>query len=76
MTKVGCALKEHRQENEMSLRAVQFVSGISNAHICQIEKGKRYPSFKTIAILSIAYELEYLDIINLYERCLEDLEND
>lgn len=56
----GEALKRARSECKLSLRDVERATGISNAHISQIENGKiKNPSFFIFVKLVKIYELDF-----------------
>lgn len=64
LNEFGEYLKKARQAKGLSLRAVEEVTGVSNAYLSQLEQGKiRQPSPVILHKLSQLYELSYADIM-------------
>jgi transcriptional regulator with XRE-family HTH domain len=49
---LGLILRDARTEKELSLRAVGRKAKISGMFLCDIEKGRRFPSEKTLKVLA------------------------
>jgi HTH-type transcriptional regulator, competence development regulator len=60
MDKLGSLLTAARQRRNLTLRAVEAETGISNAYLSQLEHGKiRAPSPVVLSKLSQLYDLSY-----------------
>ena len=57
--RIGLQLKIARVENELNMRELSKLSGVSAAAICEIESGKKSPTATTINKLCkvLGYEL-------------------
>jgi transcriptional regulator with XRE-family HTH domain len=64
--RLGRYLKDAREEKKLSLRAVEALTGISNAYLSQIESGKiRQPSPVWLHKLSGVYGVSYGTVMRL-----------
>jgi len=64
--KFGEFLRNIRKDRKMSLRAVQGLTGISNAYLSQIETGKRnIPSFSLLVKLEKVYGIEAKTLLEM-----------
>jgi len=54
---IGNIICKKRQDCNISQRKFAMMIGISRVHLCNIEKGRRYPSIEVFYKI-----LEYLDI--------------
>lgn len=62
--RIGSILAEARRRKGLSQRAVEDVTGISNAYLSQLECGKvRGPSPKHLHALAELYDLPYADLL-------------
>lgn len=57
-------IQEEREKQELTLRALSDLSGVSKTHIHAIEQNRTHPTLYTMCLLAIALQVE-LD--NLYE---------
>lgn len=65
-TSLGNRLKEARLAKELSLRAVEEATGISNPYLSQLESGKvKQPSPVTLHNLAELYGVSYSDLMVL-----------
>jgi transcriptional regulator with XRE-family HTH domain len=63
-TTLGSLLRGGRERKSLSLRAVERVTGVSNAYLSQLESGKiRQPSPVVLHKLAELYELPYATIM-------------
>ena len=70
---LGEYLKRARTAKQLSLRAVQSATGISNPYLSQVEGGKiRNPSPVNLHKLSKLYEVPYSDLMQLAGYPLPD----
>lgn len=66
MSKLSDVLKQARESSELTLREVEKNTGISNAYLSQIEKGKvGRPSPEKLRKLSSAYSVDYGELMSL-----------
>jgi transcriptional regulator with XRE-family HTH domain len=64
--KLGEVLRKNRKEKNLTLRAVQEKTGLSNAYLSQIETGKiRRPSPNVLFKLSKLYDFSYEKLLSL-----------
>ena len=64
--KLGGYLRSARDQRNLSLRAVERATGISNAYLSQIESGKiREPSPTVLHKLAELYSVPYADLMAL-----------
>jgi transcriptional regulator with XRE-family HTH domain len=62
----GNFIKELRENKHLTLRAVEDETGISNAYLSQLEKGKiKKPSPAILYKLAELYQVSYADLFNL-----------
>lgn len=65
-TALGHFLRNARESRDLSLRAVEESTGVSNAYLSQLEHGKiRQPSPTVLHKLSILYEGSYAEMLRL-----------
>ena len=63
---VGQHLADFRKRANLTLRAVEAETGISNAYLSQLENGKvQQPSPKMLKKLAELYRVEFVDIMKL-----------
>jgi HTH-type transcriptional regulator, competence development regulator len=63
---LGTVLRDARVERGMSLRAVERASGISNAHLSQLETGKiGKPDLALLWELASLYQLDFEELLRL-----------
>ena len=63
---LGKFLQAVREAKQLSLRAVEKVTGVSNAYLSQVESGKiKQPSPTILHKLSELYEVSYADVLAL-----------
>ncbi|MDQ6613304.1 MAG: helix-turn-helix domain-containing protein [Actinomycetota bacterium] len=63
---LGQVLAEGRSNKGLSLREVERVTGINNAHLSQIEKGHiTQPAANVLWVLAGVYDLEYAKLLRL-----------
>jgi transcriptional regulator with XRE-family HTH domain len=63
---LGEFLQAAREAKQLSLRAVEKATGVSNAYLSQVEGGKiKQPSPTILYKLSELYEVSYLDVMTL-----------
>lgn len=63
---LGTFLRAARDQRELSLRAVEKATSISNAYLSQIESGKiRQPSPNILHKLCELYDISYSDVLQL-----------
>ena len=63
---LGEFLQAAREAKQLSLRAVEKASGVSNAYLSQVESGKiKQPSPSILHKLSDLYEVSYADVLTL-----------
>ncbi len=63
---LGEFLQAAREAKQLSLRAVEKVTGVSNAYLSQVESGKiKQPSPTILHKLSELYEVSYVDVMTL-----------
>jgi len=73
MTKLGELLAAARNARGWTLREAEAVTGIHNAHISQIENAKiAKPNQAMLWTLSQAYELDYVDLLDLAGHTTSD----
>ena len=64
--KLGEVLKEAREAKEMTLRGVEAATGISNAHVSQVENGTiSQPEMSLLYELATLYGLDYRALLIL-----------
>lgn len=64
MNKLGTLLRTARKRKDMTLRAVERITGISNAYLSQIENGEiGEPSPVMLAKLSKLYDIAYATVL-------------
>lgn len=64
--KLGSVLKKAREERDLTLREVEKKTGIHNAHLSQIEKGKiERPDPNILWALATLYELDFRGLMRL-----------
>jgi len=64
--KVGQHLAEFRKRANLTLRAVEAETGISNAYLSQLENGRvQQPSPKMLKKLAELYRVDFVDILKL-----------
>jgi len=62
--KLNKFLKQARLYNNLSLREVENITGISNSYLCQIETGKRNtPSIRLLKKLCECYKIELAEVL-------------
>jgi len=54
---IGKQLLKLRQKNQISMRSLSEIAGLSGAFICQIENGQSIPTAETIWKLSQAFDV-------------------
>jgi transcriptional regulator with XRE-family HTH domain len=65
MKSLGQKLRERRDALGLSLREVEKLTGISNAHLSQIETGKiERPEVSLLFQLAEAYDLDFVELMN------------
>src|SRR5258707_11630939 len=63
---LGEVLQAAREAKQLSLRAVEKATGVSNAYLSQVESGKiKQPSPTILHKLSEIYEISYTDVLTL-----------
>ncbi len=63
---LGEVLQAAREAKQLSLRAVEKATGVSNAYLSQVESGKiKQPSPTILHKLSELYEVSYADLLAL-----------
>lgn len=63
---LGQALREEREKLNLSLRAVEKRTGISNAHLAQVEGGKiAQPEMAMLWELASLYGIDYTKLLRL-----------
>ena len=63
---LGQAIKEARNAKALSLRGLEDLTGIPNAHLSQIENGKiEQPSMARLFVIARALDLEYSSLLKL-----------
>ena len=62
---LGSYLKNIRENKDLSLRQVDYISSISFSHLSMIENGTRKPTALTLKELAKVYNIDYID---LYEK--------
>jgi transcriptional regulator with XRE-family HTH domain len=63
---LGEFLQKSREGKGLSLRAVEKVTGVSNAYLSQLESSKiKQPSPTILHKLSVLYEVSYNDLLTL-----------
>lgn len=63
---LGKFLQAAREAKQLSLRAVEKATGVSNAYLSQVESGKiKQPSPTILHKLSELYEVSYADVLAL-----------
>jgi transcriptional regulator with XRE-family HTH domain len=67
MTPLSKAVRVARFEKRVTLRDVEASTGISNAHILQIESGKSDPGFEIAAKLSLALGFSLDEIAKFFK---------
>lgn len=65
-TKLGKCLAQMRRKAQLSLRAVEAETGISNAYLSQLETGKiKTPSPNVLHTLALRYGASYAQLMRL-----------
>lgn len=63
---LGQTLREERAKRDLSLRAVEKKTGISNAHLAQVEGGKiAQPEMAMLWELASLYSMDYTKLLRL-----------
>jgi HTH-type transcriptional regulator, competence development regulator len=66
LSNLGSFLASARQHKQLTLRAVETETGISNAYVSQLETGKvRSPSPVILRKLSDLYGVSYINVLDL-----------
>lgn len=55
---VGAMLADHRRARGWSLADAATVTGLSSSYLWKLEAACRAPSLRTVAVLSVAYDLD------------------
>lgn len=65
MSKFGKYLKDLRSKQQLSLRQVEGLTGVSNAYICQLETGKRKkpPNLIVLSKLAEVYKVSLFELV-------------
>lgn len=65
-TSLGLVLRQSRELKKLSLRAVEDITGISNAYLSQLEHNKiKKPSADTLYKLSDTYRLDFNYLLHM-----------
>ena len=63
---LGQTIRKAREDRGLSLRALELMTGISNAHLSQLETGRiEQPSMALLYSVSEALELDYTSLLRL-----------
>ena len=61
----GMKLRNFRQEKGYGLKELSKITGLSVSYINEIEKGKKYPKFEKIMLLSEGLDVDYDDLVSI-----------
>lgn len=71
---LGKVINERRKKLGMSQEELAEQSGIDRAFISNVERGKRSPSFRSVAHLARGLKIKYSRLVHRCEECEKDLE--
>lgn len=68
--KVIFHIREIREQQNMSIRQLAELSGVSKSHISDIESGRRMPTVYILCVLATAMEVQPAELFS-YEQLLK-----
>ncbi len=71
-TCLGKVINERRKKLGMSQEELAEKSGIDRAFISNVERGKRSPSFRSVAHLAGGLKMRYSRLVHKCEECERD----
>lgn len=72
MTTIGTILKISRITNDLRVSEVSKIIKISPSYICDIERGRRNPSLRTLEKLSNVYKIPVSEFYRVKEKADEE----
>jgi transcriptional regulator with XRE-family HTH domain len=64
----GERLRSLREKQELSLRSLADVAGMSYTYISDMERGLRVPSLTTIIRLAVALDCKVTDLVGMFDK--------
>jgi len=64
----GDGLRERREKQDLSLRALADLAGMSYTYISDMERGRRVPSLTTIIRLAVALDCKVTDLVGMFDK--------
>ena len=71
ITKLGVFLRKIRIENNENMKDMAYILGVSSSFLSAVENGKKTIPSKWPTIIKDNYNLDYYQIVELYESILE-----
>jgi len=64
----GDRLRERREKQDLSVRSLADLAGMSYTYISDMERGRRVPSLTTIIRLAVALDCKVTDLVGMFDR--------
>ena len=64
----GERLRDLREKQELSLRSLADLAGMSYTYISDMERGLRVPSLTTIIRLAVALDCKVTDLVGMFDK--------